>query len=121
MERKKIVLIGAGSAVFTKGLIADFIKAGFGSWEIALCDINPVILAEVEKLAKKMIEQKGADIVISASTDRKELLPGADYVVTTIAVGGRRAWEQDVLIPRKYGIYRSVIQSCRVGSPGLRG
>ena len=115
MERKKIVLIGAGSAVFTKGLIADFIKAGFGSWEIALCDINPEILREVEKLAKKMVEQKGADIIISASTERKDLLPGADFVVTTIAVGGRRAWEQDVLIPRKYGIYQPVGDSIMPG------
>ncbi len=115
MERKKIVLIGAGSAVFTKGLIADFIKAGFGSWEIALCDINPTILKEVEKLAKKMVEQKNVDIIISSSTDRKELLPGADYVVTTIAVGGRRAWEQDVLIPRKYGIYQPVGDSIMPG------
>ena len=41
MNRKKIVLIGAGSAVFAKGLIADFIQSDFGTWEIALCDINP--------------------------------------------------------------------------------
>jgi alpha-galactosidase len=29
-------------------------------------------------------------------------------VVTTIGVGGRRAWEADVFIPRKYGIYQPV-------------
>lgn len=114
-ERKKIVLIGAGSAVFTKGLIADFIQSGFGKWEIALCDINPVILESITKLAKKMVEQKGTDILISASTDRKELLPGADFVVTTIAVGGRRAWEQDVKIPRKYKIYQPVGDSIMPG------
>lgn len=114
-QRRKIVLIGAGSAVFTKGLVADFIQAGFGSWEIALCDINPVILESIEKLAKKMVEQKKADIVITASTDRKELLPGADFVVTTIAVGGRHAWEQDVKIPRKYGIYQPVGDSIMPG------
>ncbi len=115
MNRKKIVLIGAGSAVFTKGLVADFIKAGFGSWEIAMCDINPDILNSVVRLAKKMIEQKGADIVVTSSTERKELLPGADFVVVTIAVGGRRAWEQDVLIPRKYGIYQPVGDSIMPG------
>jgi alpha-galactosidase len=36
------------------------------------------------------------------------VLPGADVVVTTISVGGRRAWEQDVFIPRKYGVFQSV-------------
>ena len=114
-ERKKIVLIGAGSAVFTKGLIADFIQSGFGSWEIGLCDINPEILESVRRLAEKMVEQKGADIRISASADRRELLPGADFVVTTIAVGGRRAWEQDVKIPRKYKIYQPVGDSVMPG------
>lgn len=114
-QRRKIVLIGAGSAVFTKGLIADFIQSGFGKWEIALCDINPVILESITKLAKKMVEQKKADIVISSSTDRTELLPGADFVVTTIAVGGRRAWEQDVKIPRKYNIYQPVGDSIMPG------
>ena len=29
-------------------------------------------------------------------------------MITTIGVGGRRAWEQDVFIPRKYGIYMPV-------------
>lgn len=115
MERKKIVLIGAGSAVFTKGLIADFIQSGFGKWEIALCDINPQILESITRLAKKMVEQKNADIMISSSTERRELLPNADFVVTTIAVGGRRAWEQDVIIPRKYGIYQPVGDSIMPG------
>lgn len=115
MERKKIVLIGAGSAVFTKGLIADFIQSEFGSWEIALCDINADILAGITRLAKKMVEQKNADIIISSSTDRKELLPNASFVVVTIAVGGRRAWEQDVLIARKYGIYQPVGDSIMPG------
>ncbi|TCL41614.1 hypothetical protein [Harryflintia acetispora] len=114
-ERKKIVLIGAGSAVFTKGLIADFIQLDSGKWEIALCDINPPVLESITKLAKKMVQQRGADIVISSSTDRCDLLPGADMVVVTIAVGGRKAWEADVKIPRKYGIYQPVGDSIMPG------
>ena len=45
---------------------------------------------------------------MQASTERRDVLPGADVVVTTIAVGGRRAWEADVLIPRKYGVFQPV-------------
>lgn len=117
MNRKKIVLIGAGSAVFAKGLIADFIQSDFGTWEIALCDINPAILDSITKLARKMVETKNVQnrIQITSSTDRTELLPGADFVVTTIAMGGRHAWEQDVLIPRKYGIYQPVGDSIMPG------
>ena len=114
-DRKKIVLIGAGSAVFTKGLIADFIQNGFGSWELALCDINPEILESITRLAKKMVEQKNVDLLITSSTDRTELLPGASFVVATIAAGGREAWEKDVKIPRKYGIYQPVGDSVMPG------
>ncbi|PJF45876.1 MAG: alpha-glucosidase/alpha-galactosidase, partial [Candidatus Thermofonsia Clade 3 bacterium] len=33
---------------------------------------------------------------------------GATAVICTVGVGGRRAWEQDVFIPRRYGIYAPV-------------
>ncbi|HMN27697.1 MAG TPA: hypothetical protein PKE45_06025, partial [Caldilineaceae bacterium] len=52
------------------------------------------------------VTTRGVDIQIEAATDRREVLPGADIVVMTVGGGGRRAWEQDVLIPRKYGIYQ---------------
>ncbi|MBS4204632.1 hypothetical protein [Lederbergia citrea] len=109
MNRKKIVLIGAGSAVFTQGLVADFIMAkGFGLWEIALVDINEQALHSITTLTNKMVKEKNADIVITSSSNRRDVLPDADVVITTIAVGGRRAWENDVIIPRKYGIYQPV-------------
>lgn len=108
-ERKKVVLIGAGSAVFTQGLIADFISAtDVGPLTIALVDIDEAVLAAITTVVQQMIELKQADICLQSSTDRRQMLPGADVVVTTIAVGGRRAWELDVFIPRKYGIYQPV-------------
>ena len=37
---KKIVLIGAGSAMFTQGLVADMILSpDLGPWELGLVDI----------------------------------------------------------------------------------
>ena len=106
----KIVLIGAGSSVFTQGLIADFIqlKEEFEPLEIALVDIDKKALDSITNLSKKMISSKGANIKITSYLNRRKALPEADVVVTTVAVGGRRAWENDVLIPRKYGIYQPV-------------
>ena len=44
-SRRTLVLIGAGSAVFTRGLLADMISASdLGRWEIRLCDTNPEAL-----------------------------------------------------------------------------
>lgn len=106
---KKLVLIGAGSAMFTAGIIADIAQQeSFSSWEIGLVDIDPKALEVAYNLAKKVVQARKADIIIRQSPDRKDLLPKADIVVTTIGVGGRRAWESDVFIPRKYGIYQPV-------------
>ena len=106
--RRKMVLIGAGSSVFAKGLILDLIGRKEEQWHLSLVDIDGKVLESIYALGSKMIKQKGADIVLDRSTDRRDVLNGADYVVTTIGVGGRRAWEQDVFIPRKYGLYQSV-------------
>jgi alpha-galactosidase len=109
MKRRKLVLVGAGSAVFTRGLVADLIQLPeVGPWTLGLVDVSSEALETAEGLSRRMVEAKGADILIQASTDRRDVLPGADVVVTTIGVGGRRAWEADVFIPRKYGIYQPV-------------
>jgi alpha-galactosidase len=113
---QKIVLIGAGSAVFTQGLVADLILSPhLGRWELGLVDVDPLALETAEGLSRRMVEARGAEIPIQASTDRRDVLPGADVVVTTIGVGGRRGWEADVFIPRKYGIFQPVGDSVMPG------
>lgn len=107
MKRQKLVIIGAGSAMFTQGLMADLILTG-QPWRLGLVDIDPQALATAHGLCKRMVQAREADITIEASTERRDVLPGADVVVTTIGVGGRRAWEADVFIPRRYGIYQPV-------------
>jgi len=113
--KEKIVLIGAGSAMFTRGLVADLIRLGMET-ELALVDINPDALNAAERLVAKMIKARRAKVKLSATTDRRKALRGATVVITTIAVGGRRAWEQDVFVPRKFDIYMPVGDS--VGPSG---
>ncbi|MBN1579821.1 MAG: hypothetical protein JXA89_03900 [Anaerolineae bacterium] len=105
----KIVLIGAGSAMFTRGLVADLIASSPSTaWQLGLVDTDPVALQTANGLVRRMVETKEAGMAVTASTDRCDVLPGADVVVITIGVGGRRAWEADVFIPRQYGIYQPV-------------
>ena len=107
--RLKLVLIGAGSTVFTQRLVADLILSGEADrWELALVDIDPVTLGAVDQLVRKMLALKGVDFPVVSTTDRRDVLAGADFVVTTIAVGGRRGWDRDVQVPRKYQIYQPV-------------
>jgi len=111
---EKYVLIGAGSAVFTRGLVADMIRQN-EPCELALVDIDAQALQVAEALARKMIALGRAPIRLSASTERRQVLPGATVVICTVGVGGRRAWEQDVYVPRKYGIYQPVGDSVMPG------
>lgn len=104
---ERIVLIGAGSAVFTRGLVADLIRLGVRA-DLALVDIDPHALRVAEALTRKMIQARNAPLTVRASMNRREVLKDATAVICTIGVGGRRAWEQDVFIPRKYGIYAPV-------------
>lgn len=85
-----IVLIGAGSAVFTGGLIADLIRLGEPA-EVALVDPNPAALTVAQRLAQKMATAAGAPLRLRAALDRCEVLPGATAVICTVGVGGRRA------------------------------
>ncbi len=114
MDRRKIVIIGAGSAMFTQGLVADLILTQ-EPWTLGLVDIDPQALQTAEGLSRRMAQAKEADIRIEASTDRRDILPEADVVVMTVGVGGRRAWEADVFIPRQYGIYQPVGDSVMPG------
>jgi len=114
VQKEKIVLVGAGSAMFTRGLVVDLINRGW-TCELALVDVDPDALAVAEQLTRKMIEAKDAPLVLSASVDRRDVLRDATAVICTVGVGGRRAWEADVFIPRKHGVYQPVGDSVMPG------
>ncbi len=105
--REKVVLIGAGSASFTRGLVVDILQRGWEG-ELALVDTDPDALGVAERLARKMVAAMGSSLRVAASTDRRAALPGATAVICTIGVGGRRAWEADVYVPQRHGVFQSV-------------
>jgi alpha-galactosidase len=111
---EKVVLIGAGSVSFTRGLVSDMLRRRWAG-EIALVDIDPHALEVAEGLVRKMVALAGADVSVAAAVDRADVLPDATVVITTIGVGGRRAWEQDVFVPRSHGIYQPVGDSVMPG------
>ena len=102
---EKVVLIGAGSAMFTKGLVTDMAQAGWEG-EIALVDIDEQALAVAEGLTRKLVEARHSSLAVTAHLDRRAALAGATAVICTVGVGGRRAWEKDVQVPRQFGIYQ---------------
>lgn len=114
----KIVIIGAGSTVFTPGLIADLTASrNFSDATVALVDINPDAAATMARYTERVARERGVDLRVEYASDRREVLAGADFVTVTIAVGGARAWEQDVRIPEAHGVWQTVGDS--VGPGGV--
>lgn len=105
--RERIILIGAGSAMFTRGLLADLLHTGVEA-DVALVDIDPQALDVNERMARKMLALSDVPVTVRAAVDRREVLRDATAVICTVGVGGRRAWEQDVFVPRKFGIFMPV-------------
>jgi len=108
-NKPKIVIIGAGSYIFSARLIYDILTfPELSESTISLMDINQERLNLITELAKKMIKDKGWGAKIESTLDRKKALEGANYVICTIEVGGLEAYLSDIEIPDKYGINQNV-------------
>lgn len=119
----KIAMIGAGSVVFARRLLADMLSyPQLSESTVHLMDIDQSRLQLIASLAEKMAAQEGLPTRIEATTDRQEALDGANYVITMIQVGGLEAFELDIAIPNRYGIDQTVGDSLGPGGVfrGLR-
>jgi len=105
----KITFIGAGSVVFTRNLCSDILLTpSLQDCTISLMDIDPVRLERSRKLVQSLIDQRGLKAHVEATTDQREAVKGANYVITTFQQGGLDAYALDIDIPRKYGVEQCV-------------
>lgn len=104
-NKPKIVIIGAGSAIFGLSMLKDAFstKALWGS-QIVLVDIDRSAVEKMATAAKRINDELGAGYDISYTTDRLEALPGADFVILSIAIDRVKMWKQDFRVPQKHGI-----------------
>jgi alpha-galactosidase len=101
----KIVVIGAGSASFGLTNLGAIMRTKeFQGATLALCDLNSEGLEQIRRLAERINGEWGAGMTIQASSDRAELLPGADFVVISVAIDREKCWKMDYELGQKYGI-----------------
>ncbi len=104
-----ITLIGAGSVVFTRNLCSDILFApALRESTITLMDIDPTRLAKARTMVEELIETRDLPARVEATTDRREAVRGADYVITTFQQGGLDAYAFDIDIPLRYGVGQCV-------------
>lgn len=114
----KIVIIGAGSRSFGRGQIADVLQSpefvGRGVI-LSLVDEDVRALVLMTRLAERIKENAGTDIAVESTTDRRQALPGADYVIMAVARKRMQLWEQDFRVPLAYGFRHCLGEN---GGPG---
>jgi len=105
----EIAIIGAGSQVFAQAMVRDSLT--FPALEAStfrLMDIDPEPLGYMETVACRMIRQGGYPAKVIATTDRREALDGADYVIVAVLVGGREPIVDEIDIPLKHGVNQCI-------------
>lgn len=121
---RKITLIGAGSTVFAKNMMGDILSfPELADSQLCLFDINPERLKTSEVVAHKVAKGTGAKPTITATTDRRAALDGADYAICMIQVAGYKPGTvTDFEIPKKYGLRQTIADTLGIGGimRGLR-
>src|SRR4051794_1645565 len=102
--RPTIAIIGAGSAVFSLSLIRDLcLTERLHGSTVRLMDIDEARLQAIARLCQRYSDEIGAGIQVETTTDRRQSMDGADFVINTALVTGydvqRDGWE----IARRYG------------------
>ena len=115
---KKVTIIGGGSSSFVPVLLRRLMtNQVLGDSTVTLMDIDQGRLDTMQRLGEKLIEGEGSALRVESTTDQREALAGADFVIAAISVGGFDAWANDMEIPARYGIVMHVADS--VGPGGI--
>jgi alpha-galactosidase len=105
----KVTLLGAGSG-FTQPLFTDILHIdGLDRGILGMVDIDAKRLDVNIKLMDRLLKVAGkTNWKVEASTDRRDVLKGTDYLISVIEVSGLQCVRHDNDIPLKYGISQCI-------------
>jgi len=117
LMKKKIVLIGAGSASFGPSTLNDlYLSNDLDGSTVVLHDIDKQKLKMIYELLIVENKKRNNKFIIEYTSDRIKALKEADFIISSIEVGDRfRLWRQDYEIPKKFGSTQ-ILGEC--GGPG---
>ena len=114
----RITIIGGGSYQWVPKLIVDLANSPvLREAEIVIEDIDPAPVPKMVELVEHIAKVANVPLTARGTTDQREALEGADYVVVNISTGGFESMRHDLEIPERYGIFQSVGDS--VGPGGI--
>lgn len=115
----KVVVIGAGSYFFGRPVIYNMVSSPIlRQGTLALVDINPETLSTMLKLGQLAKDYAGAQqLEIIGSTDRREVMQDADFVVNSFSYRNTYYRGLDTRIAARYGI--RMCSSDTIGPGGI--
>jgi alpha-galactosidase len=117
MAATKIVIIGAGGAGIALDTLCDLTahRGVLAGSTIGLVDVDGGRLEQAQRLGERLSQASGAGFRFVASTDRRQVLPGASFVIIAIEVNRLALWQLDWEIPRRHGVRHIMGEN---GGPG---
>lgn len=105
MGEEKIVILGGGSP-FVPSLIYAMLenREVLEGSEVCLMDIDPTRLPLLTKLGYEISKRAKVKMKFTSTTDPKEALEDATFVMPSYRIGGEKHMRFDFVIPTKYGI-----------------
>ncbi len=101
----KVVLVGAGSLFFGRKAVWQMVHSPhLRHGTLALVDTDADRLEKMRRLAEKVIAHHGSPLKLEASTDRREVLGDADFVVLSFAHRNAYYRGVDCELAEKYGM-----------------
>jgi len=100
----RLVAIGIGSHIFGIELLRDvFQTPELKGAELWLVDVDTETLEQMTGLARRLEAASGWDVAIHSTTERELALPGADFIVTSVAVDRDTTWQLDHELALRHG------------------
>lgn len=105
VQHPKVVVIGAGSLFFGRQSIWQMVSSPYlNKGTLAFVDLDESKLEKMVTLAKMAAQHQGVPLKVEGSTDRREVLRDADFVVLSFAVDTVKYRGIDCQVSLKYGI-----------------
>lgn len=101
----KVVVIGAGSLFFGRQAIWQMVQSPYlNKGTLSFVDTDEQRLTKMVTLANMVVEANGVELKIEGSTERKDVLRGADFVILSFAKDTVKYRGIDCAVSEKYGI-----------------
>jgi alpha-galactosidase len=113
-----IAVVGGGSSMFVPGVVRRMLEIdAFDGAELRLMDVDPKRLGVMVDLARQLARAEGRQLSVTGTSDQRAALDGVTFAIVAISVGGMAAWESDIEIPARHGVFMHIADS--IGPGGI--